>query len=222
MDKTVIKIGGSLALHPMKLKSLCTTLAVDSRSHGLVVVPGGGEFADVVRDVDKRFKLSSQVSHKMAILGMDQYGFLLSELLSGSCLVNELSEAQSAWDSKELAVFLPSRFFLKETSLENSWDVTSDSIAAYISGQLDADKLVLATDVDGVFTFDPKNSLDAKLIDKLSAAELLKMNLRTSVDKVLPKLLLKFHMECFVVNGLFPKRVEAILKGQKTVCTIIS
>ena len=47
------------------------------------------------------------------------------------------------------------------------------------------------------------------------------MDKRTSVDKTLPKMLLNLPIDCFVVNGLFPERVEAILDGQDVVCTLI-
>ena len=45
---------------------------------------------------------------------------------------------------------------LKENPLENSWEVTSDSIAAYLCGRLGLKELILITDVDGIFTSDPK------------------------------------------------------------------
>ena len=124
-------------------------------------------------------------------------------------------------DLGKLPVFLPSNFLFSKDPLENSWDVTSDSIAVYIAGQLHASRVVLVTDVNGVYTCDPKKFSDAKLISKLSANDLLKRNKRTSVDMFLPKLLLQLHLECFVVNGLFPERVEAILNGEETVCTQI-
>ena len=56
-----------------------------------------------------------------------------------------------------------------EDPLEKSWDVTSDSIAAYIANLLQAQKLLLVTDVDGIFYEDPKKKLDTKLIEELSA-----------------------------------------------------
>ena len=89
MDAAVVKVGGSLAAYPEKLKALCAKLSEVSKKHKLIVVPGGGEFADTVRALDKRFNLSPAVSHRMAILGMDQYGFLLSHLLPDSCVVNQ-------------------------------------------------------------------------------------------------------------------------------------
>jgi len=221
MDATVIKIGGSLALYQEKLKILCSKLRVASKKHNILVIPGGGEFADVVRVLDKRFTLSDSVSHKMAILGMDQYGFLLSDLIKGSQVINQLKHIQNIFDSHKLPIFLPSNFILRNNPLENSWNVTSDSIAVYIANQLHIRKVILATDVDGIFTRDPKKYSDTKLICELSARKLESMNERTSVDKFLPKLLSKMQIKCFVVNGLFPERVEDILDKRNAICTII-
>ena len=222
MDAVIVKVGGSLATCPVKLRILCTKLTELSREHKLIVIPGGGEFADAVRKLDKRFSLSPSASHRMAILGMDQYGLMLSDLLPSSRVVNKLEHLQEALDLGELPVFLPSTFLFAEDPLGNSWDVTSDSIAVYVAGQLHVTRALLVTDVDGVYTCDPKESSEAKLIRELSARDLLRMNKRTSVDKFLPKLLLQLQIECFVVNGLYPERVEAIIKRQDTVCTLIT
>lgn len=222
MDATVIKIGGSLAIYPEKLKILCSMLSAASKKHNILVVPGGGEFADVVRVVDKRFNLSDSVSHKMAILGMDQYGFLLSDLIADSHIVNQLESVRNVFDLNELPVFLPSKFMFKINLLENSWNVTSDSIAVYIANQLCIKKVILITDVDGIFIHDPKKYPDAKLICEISAKKLEAMSERTSVDKFLPKLLSKMQIACFVVNGLFPERVEEILDDRNGVYTLIN
>ena len=52
--------------------------------HPLLVVPGGAGFADAVRDADRRFGLPATTSHRMAILGMEQFGWLLSDLIPGA------------------------------------------------------------------------------------------------------------------------------------------
>jgi 5-(aminomethyl)-3-furanmethanol phosphate kinase len=221
MNIAVLKIGGSLALHPQKLKTLCTKLSEASKNNAIVVVPGGGEFADTVRKLDKRFHLSAETSHRMAILGMDQYGLLLSNLTPISRAIDEFERVQEVLDSSELPIFLPSKFFSAEDPLDNSWDVTSDSIAAFIASHIKANKVVLVTDVDGVYASDPKTHPNAKLIDKIPIKEFLASNRRTSVDRFLPKLISQSKIECFVVNGLFPERVLAILDGKNTVCTRI-
>lgn len=220
MDATVVKVGGSLASYPDKLKALCLKLN-DFSQKKILIVPGGGEFADKVREADNRFNLSHQTSHRMAILGMDQYGLLLSNLMQNSCVVYQLEDVAKVWRSDRLPIFLPSQFLLKDDFLENSWDVTSDTITVYISSQLHINRAVLVTDVDGIFAEDPKKVSSARLIKNLSSQELLAMNRRTSVDKFLPKLILQLHIECFVVNGQYPIRVESILKGKNAVCSRI-
>ena len=222
MNAAVVKVGGSLATHPEQLRVLCLKLAELSKRHALVVVGGGGEFADVVRIYDKQFNLSPKAAHRMAILGMDQYGLVLADLIPESVVVNSFEETKKTLGSGRLPVFLPSKLMLAEDPLENSWDVTSDSIAAYIAHRLHAEKLLLVTDVDGVFSSDPKKHPEAKHLKKVTANELLAIGGRTSVDAFLPKLLLKYKLECYVVNGLFAARVETVLGGQPTVCSLIS
>jgi aspartokinase-like uncharacterized kinase len=218
----VVKVGGSLAEKSERLIALCTKLSALAEKCGLVVVPGGGRFADAVRDLDKHFNLSSSVSHRMAILGMDQFGMLLEQITPNSCATYSLGDARQLAETKNVPIFLPSRLLFMEDPLKNSWDVTSDSIAAYIAGRLHAAKLVLVTDVDGIFMDDSKANEDTMLIEQLSPEELLKLNKRTSVDLFLAKLLLESPIDCYVVNGNYPERVEAILTGQQATCTLIS
>jgi len=222
LETIIVKVGGSLALQPEKLRSLCRKLTELSNRHKLVVVPGGREFADIVRNLDLRFHLSPQVSHRMAILGMDQYGLLLADLLPSSCLVDKLERIQEISDSGKLPVFLPFATLSRDRTLESSWDVTSDSITVHVAGRLHASRAILVTDVDGIYNCDPKMFSDAKLIRALSAQDLLEMNVRTSVDKFFPKLLLEFQVACFVVNGFYPQRIEAILNGKKAMYTRIT
>ena len=66
------------------LRALCTTLGELGERHPLLVVPGGAWFADAVRDADRRFGLRAATSHHMAILGMEQFGWLLSDLIPGA------------------------------------------------------------------------------------------------------------------------------------------
>ncbi|UCF45261.1 MAG: delta 1-pyrroline-5-carboxylate synthetase [Candidatus Bathyarchaeota archaeon] len=218
----VIKIGGSLAEDPEQLKALCIKLSEFAKKYAIVVVPGGGSFADVVRDFDQRFNLSSGISHRMAILGMDQFGLLLSQIIPNSCATYLLNDAKQLSEIRIVPIFLPSRLMFREDPLESSWDVTSDSIATYVASRLHVAKVLLVTDVDGIFTKDPKKHSDAALIKQLSAEELLKSKKRTSVDGFLPKLVIEAQVDCYVVNGKYPERIEAILSGHQATCTLIA
>ena len=218
----VIKVGGSLAENPERLRALCRKLGELAKKYELMVVPGGGKFADSVRDLDQRFNLANSVSHRMAILAMDQFGLLLSNITPNSRVFRQLEHAKELSEAKTMPIFLPSHWMFQEDPLENSWDVTSDTIAAYVAWRVNAEKVVLVTDVDGVFTGDPKAGSGAKLIERLSAKKLLTLRQGTSVDRYLPKLLLESQIDCYVVNGNYPDRVEAVLAGQQTTCTLVS
>jgi len=210
-----------LAEDPAVLRALCNRLGEMAKKYRLAVIPGGGKFADVVRELDQQFVLSSDISHRMAILGMDQFGLLLSQIIPNSCATYLLNDVKQLSEVRVVPIFLPSRLMFQEKSLEHSWDVTSDSIAAYVACRLHADKVILVTDVDGIFTSDPKKHSDAKLINELSASELLELVQRTSVDRFLPKLLLHTQIDCYIINGTYPERIEAILAGQHTICTFV-
>ena len=217
----VIKVGGSLAEKPPLLKTLCNKLSEISKKHSVIVVPGGSKFADVVREFDQKYGLSGDAANRMAILGMDQFGLLLSQIIPNSCTTYSLRDAKQLSEGNAVPIILPSKLMSRGTPLEPSWDVTSDSIAAYVASQLNPITLILVKDVDGIFTSNPKENSNAILIPEISAGELLTLAQRTSVDKFLPKLLSREGLDCYVVNGAYPERVDAILKGQNTVCTFI-
>jgi aspartokinase-like uncharacterized kinase len=132
---TVVKVGGGIG--DDALPAVCAALGELGRRHRLLVVPGGARFADAVRDADRRFGLHAHTSHRMAILAMEQYGWLLSDLIPG------------------VPVLLPAGLPLDE--LPASWDVTSDSIAAWVAHRVGAERLVLvkAADRRGVDEYFP-------------------------------------------------------------------
>lgn len=219
--EAVIKIGGSLAEDLANLKTTCRELENLVKTHRILIVPGGGRFADSVRDLDQEIHLSDATAHKMAILAMDQFGLLLSDLMTGARVVYTLEGVKKLSKNGIPLIFLPSRLMFQKDPLEHSWDVTSDSIAAYVAGQLRAKKLILVTDVDGIFSGNPKVDSNARLEEELSVDELLKWDKRTSVDRFLPRMLMNARVSCYVVNGKYPERIRAILDDEKTVCTRI-
>jgi aspartokinase-like uncharacterized kinase len=219
--EAVLKIGGSLAENPDSLLTLCEALSGLAKVHKIVIVPGGGEFADRVRELDQRITLSNRTAHQMAVLAMDQYGLLLLDITPNSYAIREIEKLNNTIEGK-LQFFLPSQYILCEDPLENSWDVTSDSIAAHIADRIHVKKLILVTNVDGIFFENPKKNTNAKLIEKLSVKQLLSWNTRTSVDTTLPKILLQTWLDCYVVNGKYPGRIEQILKNKETICTHIT
>jgi len=147
-DLTVIKVGGGLAVLPGALERVCAALGDVSRSHHVLVVPGGGPFADAVREFDVRVGLSADAAHWMAILAMDQYAHVLAGRIPGAVLVDEPGMVWETVEQNKVAVLEPSRWMRSADVLPHSWEVTSDSIAAFVAGALDARRLVLIKPTD--------------------------------------------------------------------------
>lgn len=140
---SVIKIGGGLASFPGAIDRVCAAVAKASRDHRILVVPGGGPFADAVREFDRRIGLSPDAAHWMAILAMDQYAHVLAGRIPGALLVEQPGAISKAVGPGRVAVLAPSRWMRSADVLPHTWEVTSDSIAAFIAGALDAARLVL-------------------------------------------------------------------------------
>lgn len=155
--EAVVKIGGSLLREPERLQQVLDAVVDASKDCALLVVPGGGPFADAVRATDQRSGLTDDAAHWMAILAMDQYAHLLHSRLRGSTLVSTPASALAAIGAGTLPVLAPYRWLRDADPLPHSWDVTSDSIAAWIAGTLDAPQLVLIkpAGVTGAETVDP-------------------------------------------------------------------
>ena len=200
--KQVVKIGGSLfPKHAIELaKELDNT---DS-----VIILGGGEFANLIRKYDDEIHFSDETNHWRAIDCMDIIAKLVDDKVNSTRLVHSISEVKQISDEGFTPIFVVSDFLKKEDPFECSWDVTSDSIAAYVSHLLNAN-LFIVTNVNGIYTQEPKEP-GSTFISKIDAKTLLTFH-ESSIDVMLPTLLLRYGTNCYVVNGKFPERVMSLI-----------
>lgn len=147
---TVVKVGGALLDRPDAVDGVVRALvAAAARGSRLLAVPGGGPFADTVRAIDSRLGIDPTVAHWMAVLAMEQYALLLASRARGCRLVRNAEETAAALAAFQLPVLAPYRWLRARDPLPHSWDVTSDSVAAWLSGEVGADRLVLVKPVVG-------------------------------------------------------------------------
>jgi aspartokinase-like uncharacterized kinase len=146
---TVVKVGGGLAGIPGALRRVGETVARAAGARRLVVVPGGGPFADAVRAFDEAHRLSPSAAHWMAILAMDQYGFALADVIPNGRVVEEPAGIRAAHLAGAVPVLAPSRWLRAADELPHAWEVTSDALAAYLATLLGADELILMKPVPG-------------------------------------------------------------------------
>ena len=214
---TVVKVGGGLGhgAGDDALRTLCRTLGDLGARHPLLVVPGGAGFTDAVRDHDRRFGLRATISHRMAILGMEQFGWLLSDLIPGAAPCADLARAGGLAGAGRAVVLLPAGLPLD--GLPESWEVTSDSIAAWVAGQAGAERLVLVKGVDGLYAEWPARG---EPLARLTVAELAALR-PGGVDAYLPTALERASFETWVIGGV-PARVVELLERGTTVGTRIA
>jgi len=129
----VVKIGGSL-LGGDRLAGVAATLARARRP--LVIVPGGGGFADEVRHAQARHGVSDRAAHLMAMLAMHQTGLLLEDLQARFIAVETLAAISKALAANRIPVWLPLRLSEADDAIAADWSVTSDALAARLAERL--------------------------------------------------------------------------------------
>jgi 5-(aminomethyl)-3-furanmethanol phosphate kinase len=214
----VLKVGGSLSKGP-DLVSLCREIDRLGARRRLLVVPGGGAFADQVRDHDRRYGLSATTAHRMALLAMDQYGCLLGDLLPGASLVVDLLSAGLVLSDGRVPILLPAALLNQADPLPHSWEVTSDTIAAWIAQLSGAPRLILLKSVDGLVSADAAQGAQANLISHLSVESL--ADHQGVVDTYLHNLLARMELETWIINGRTPQRLARLLQSGDTLGTRI-
>ena len=141
LPRIVVKLGGSLAGD----RSLARWLKalVRSGSARFAVVPGGGPFADAVRQSQRTWRFSDEVAHRMAVGAMEQFGRMLNGIEPALVACSTRAQIRATWDHGRVALWLPQRLMRNNNQLAHSWDVTSDTIAAWLARSLRADGLLL-------------------------------------------------------------------------------
>jgi len=198
----VIKFGGSLTKNPATIRKIFSVLEEILSKNKFVIVPGGGEFADLVLNYYKTHNLNLKISHNACILAMDIIGFIISNF----------TKIKTSYELKENTILLPSRLLI-DSDLEISNEVTSDSIAVYIANKINAEKVILIKSVDGIFG-------NGILYNEISAEQLEKIK-SDVVDRAFPRFIQKYKKVAYVVNGNFPERIKNLIEGNEKIYTKI-
>lgn len=137
----VVKLGGSL-LRSDHLQAWLDALGCYGGGR-VVVVPGGGVFADQVRAAQLQWGCDDRTAHHMALLAMEQYGVLMTGLRTDLVAAGSPRALAQALDRAQVPVWLPRDMVLAAPGLPASWALTSDSLAAWLARELGAEGLLL-------------------------------------------------------------------------------
>jgi 5-(aminomethyl)-3-furanmethanol phosphate kinase len=141
----VVKLGGSYAFST-HLRDWIDAIALCAGR--VVVAPGGGPFADAVREVQRKMGLDDRAAHHMALLAMDQYGCALASLGRRLTPAASASAIRRVLLDGGVPVWSATRMVLGAKDIPWSWDVTSDSLAAWLAGRIGAKRVLLVKHVE--------------------------------------------------------------------------
>lgn len=153
MRLIVLKLGGSLLDCPDitdRLRGLVSDLATSR----ILIVVGGGGAADVVRHWSQVYSLSEEAAHWVALRSLSVTRALVKALLPECVEVGSREEASRCWAESAVPLLLDLEACLRQAEsidaapLPHSWDVTSDSIAAWVATRWSAAELVLLKSVE--------------------------------------------------------------------------
>jgi len=180
----IVKVGGSLY---NQIPDLAPILIASDRP--LFIIPGGGPFADLVRQV----RVNNDAAHWMAIAAMEQYGWFISSF--GIVTTDRIAVPLKT------TVLLPYQCLRFTDILPHTWDVTSDTIAAWVADALHLDLLLLKS-IDGIFI----NGILQEQVTGPVESDL--------VDPCFIPFVIKNTVKTTIINGSQPDRVEKYLKGE--------
>ncbi|MFL6653341.1 MAG: amino acid kinase [Sulfurifustis sp.] len=192
----VVKLGGSLA-GGQTLPRWLQMLATHGRGRA-VIVPGGGPFADQVRAMQARWRFDDTAAHHMALLAMEQYALMLRALRPELAPAVTVPDVRRVVERGGVPLWLPASLALAECPLPQSWDTTSDSLAAWFATKLDASHLVLVKSIS--------------LRDRAASARSLQRD--GIVDRLFPEVIARSAFTTIVLGPSDASRLRALFSGE--------
>jgi len=210
--EAVFKIGGKILENSNNIKSTIsqlTHLYDEKILQKILVIPGGGSFANFVRSLDEVLQIGDDLAHWIAIYSMNYNGIILNRKYPNLETIEKLKTFQ---DAKQMfCIFLPYSFLREDDTLPHNWDVTSDSIALYVANKLKLSQCFIIKNIDGIFNIDKEliKSLSTFKYNKLKNSNQLDniieddSNIKKSkpIDSHLLKLIEKYKTPCYILNG---------------------
>ena len=139
--RLVVKLGGSYADSPLLRRWL--RAVTQARGSSLVLVPGGGPFADAVRQAQPRMGFDDRAAHDMALLAMAQFGRALTSLEPRLAPAESLGDVLHLCATGRVPVWSPWPMLRDAPDIPPSWDITSDSLSLWLARTLNAQHLLL-------------------------------------------------------------------------------
>ncbi len=229
----VIKFGGSLLFN--KDKNILSKILIDfsniikekTRFDNLVVICGGGILARIYINAVRELGGNEALC--------DTFGIDISRINSRLIIANLQGHAypQVPKSIEELSSALLNQKIIVMGGLQPGQSTTS--VALEVAEYINADEIIILTDVDGIYDKDPKKFKDARLIEKLNYSQLQDLIIENSnnkqaaageyriFDAVSLQILKRSNIKVRIMSGIELSAFKNYWNGKKEIrCTIIS
>ncbi|MGB9740135.1 MAG: UMP kinase [Candidatus Bathyarchaeia archaeon] len=217
--RIVLKIGGSVIASPINPKLICEYVEIlkklKGEGHNIVVVVGGGslarEFIKAARELGLEEKdqddVAISISRIIAQLFTRKFGEISCETVPFT-----VDEAVKCFKNDKIVVM---------GGLKPG--MTTDTVAAMVAGEINAEMLVKATDQEGVYDKDPRKYADAVKLESLRYEDLSRVfaenKHRAGIHQILDpeavKILKRKRIKVVVVNGFKPENILAAINNER-------
>jgi aspartokinase-like uncharacterized kinase len=220
----LIKLG-ALAMQLNLARAFVVKIRESPGHYQVVLFPGGGAFADLIRKEDHEYHIGEEAAHWLAIHAMDSTGVLLANTCPGLRQFTQLEDLEKylyrsqtfASDGlPEVPIWLPHAWCRRADPTPHSWDVTSDSLAIFAGASLGVKWVGLAKITGELtktlpFSASPRLS-GTELQQMMAASRDAKNNEEWVVDPYLPHAIQKTKTACRVFDGRDIDNVGALLR----------
>jgi aspartokinase-like uncharacterized kinase len=162
----VVKLGGSLAVSG-KLSACLDKVEQLQQGRAVVIVPGGGVFADQVRNMQQQWQFDDRTAHQMAILAMQQMALVIKALKPNFKIIDWVAELLTQNNQPSTSIWSPELNELDTAGIPSSWDISSDSLSAWLANKIGADELILVKSVKIAPDFDVLKLAQEQVVDTL-------------------------------------------------------
>lgn len=225
-DVNVVKIGGQSIMDRGRpaVFPLIDEIAEAAKKHQILIGAGGGTRARHAYSVALDLDLPTGVLASIGCATSRQNARILQMLLAkhGGVYLNpedfEKLPLYFRVGCIPIMVGMPPYEYWEKPSSSGRIPANRTDSGVYLTGEfLGARSVIFVKDEDGLYTHDPKKDPKARFIPRISARELLDMDLQDLVVErvVLENMLRAVHMrEIQVINGLVPGNLTRALSGE--------
>lgn len=219
----VIALGGSIIFPSGADLEFCQKfsklmIGLHKEGHKIMVITGGGKTAREYISAARRLGASEEVCDELGIMVTRLNAMLLKATLKDYAPDRLAGNYEDACKCRKI-------FLMGGTKPGQ----TTDTVSAMLAKHCNADLLVIATNVDGVYDSDPNTNPSAKKFDTITGEKLLELVYRpeykagenTIVDPKAVKIIVENGIKTVVLNGRDIESLENAIKGKKHRGTVV-